>query len=164
MENTQSVVCEFTELLEHEGLHSALAFLNRRTRHRYTVLYRFEPPMLRSVCQYDRENPALHVGSDSPMHETYCSIVGDSETTFSTPDALGDERLDTHPARASIQAYCGAPVVNRNGVCVGSLCHFDLRPRLIPETEIPVLERIAGLLGESCTLAAQEGAHRTQHT
>ena len=146
MENTQFVVAEFETIYDRSGLHEALAFLNSRTRHRYTGLYRFDPPMLRNVCLYDRENPRLHVGSDSPMSETYCSIVGERAAPFATPNALGDASLAAHPARSDVQAYCGAPVQDGDGRCVGSLCHFDVRPRLVPETEIPIMERIAQLL------------------
>jgi GAF domain-containing protein len=146
VENTQHVVTEFVTIFDRDGLHDALAFLNARTRHRYTGLYRFEPPMLRNLCLYDRENPRLHVGGDSPMDETYCSIVGERAAPFATPDALGDECLATHPARADVQAYCGAPVTDGVGRCVGTLCHFDVRPRLVPETEIPIMEQLARLL------------------
>jgi GAF domain-containing protein len=146
VENTQLVVTEFVTIFDGRGLHEALGFLNARTRHRYTGLYRFDPPMLRNLCLYDRENPRLHVGGDSPMNETYCSIVGERATPFTTADALGDESLATHPARADVQAYCGAPVTDGGGHCLGTLCHFDLRPRLVPETEIPIMERVALLL------------------
>lgn len=149
VESTQSVVAEFVTIFDRRGLHDALAFLNARTRHRYTGLYRFEPPMLRNVCLYDRENPLLRVGADSPMSETYCSIVGERETPFATADALGDASLAAHPARADVQAYCGAPVKDGGGRCVGTLCHFDVRPRLVPETEVPVMERVAELLTSS---------------
>jgi GAF domain-containing protein len=156
VENTQSIVAEFRQLFDEKGLHPALAYLNARTRHRYTGLYRFDPPMLRNVGLYDRENPALHTGGDSPMQETYCSIVGDRGAVFFTPDALGDARLATHLARATVQAYCGAPVVDGRGTCVGTLCHFDVRPRLVPETEIPVMERIGKLLAAACLGARPE--------
>ena len=146
MENTQSVVAEFETIYDDRGLHDALAFLNSRTRHRYTGLYRFDPPMLRNVCLYDRENPLLRMGGDAPMNETYCSIVGDRAAPFATADALGDASLSAHPARANVQAYCGAPVADGVGRCVGTLCHFDARPRLVPETEIPIMERVARLL------------------
>lgn len=146
MENTQSVVAEFETIYDRHGLHDALAFLNARTRHRYTGVYRFDPPMLRNVCLYDRENPLLRMGGDSPMNETYCSIVGERAAPFTTPDSLGDASLEAHPARANVQAYCGAPVEDGGGRCVGTLCHFDVRPRLVPETEIPIMERVAQLL------------------
>ena len=71
-------------------------------------------------------------------------------------DALGDARLVTHLARATVQAYCGAPVVDGRGTCVGTLCHFDVRPRLVPETEIPVMERIGKLLAAACLGARPE--------
>jgi GAF domain-containing protein len=150
VENTQSVVAEFGTILDTKGLHAALGFLNARTRHRFTALYRFELPMLRSVCLYDRENPAVRIAGDSLMQETYCSFVWDRAGHFATADALGDERLISHPNRYSVQAYCGAPVVDDAGICVGTLCHFDGRPRLVPETEIPVMERIGRLLVAAC--------------
>lgn len=161
MENTQSVVGEFATIFDRSGLHAALAFLNARTRHRYTAVYRFEPPMLRNVCLYDRENPSLHVGGDSLMHETYCSIVGDRAISFSTADSLADPQLTGHPSRGSVQAYCGAPVVDEHGTCIGTLCHFDPRPRLVPETEILVMERVGALLADTCAHAAS-GPRRLQ--
>ena len=139
-------VREFASVLDGSGLHAALAFLNARTRHRYTGVYRFDPPLLRSVCLFDRENPPLTLGGDVPMSETYCSLVGEGATPFGTSDAGADERLVRHPARESVLAYCGVPLHADCGRCIGTLCHYDVRPRLIPHIEIPLMARAAALI------------------
>jgi hypothetical protein len=138
----------FADLLAASGLHAALEFLNARTRHRYTGVYRFDPPLLRSVCLFDRENPTVTLGGDVPMRETYCAIVGERAAPFATPDAAADARLVRHPSRASTLAYCGVPVRGADGSCAGSLCHFDVRPRLVPDSEVPLMERAAEMIGQ----------------
>lgn len=125
------------------GLPAALAYLNGRTRHRYTGVYRFDPPMLRNVALFDRENPRLQMGCDVPMEETYCSIVGVRRASFATGDAEHDEELVLHPARLSVMSYCGVPLFGGDGRCIGTLCHFDERPRLIPYGELPFLRQAA---------------------
>lgn len=125
------------------SLASALGYLNARTRHRYTGVYRFDDPMLRCVALFDRENPTLQTGRDVPMVETYCSLVGARIAPFATSDAACDDELVTHPARMSVLAYCGVPLIGGSGDCIGTLCHFDDRPRLVPHGEIPLLNAAA---------------------
>jgi GAF domain-containing protein len=133
-------------ILETNGLHALLAHLNQRTRHRYTGVYAFDPPVLRSLCLYDRENPGIVRGGDTPMSETYCSIVGMDSDAFATPDAGREPRLNSHPARTSVLAYCGVPLRNAAGECFGTLCHFDMRPRIVPTRELPILHAVAAML------------------
>ena len=136
---------ELEGILDGRGLHAALRFLNARTRFRFTGLYRFEPPALRNLCLFDRENPDIVLAGAVPLRETYCSIVGDGAAAFSTGDAGADARLTTHPARDAVIAYCGTPVLVGDRA-VGSLCHFDARPRLVPVAELPLMARAAELL------------------
>lgn len=154
-ESLDELARRFELLLEREGMHGALAFLNARTRHRFTGVYRFDPPMLRNVCLFDRENPTLRLGGDSPMRETYCSLVGEVNAPFLTNDAAADARLAEHPARASVIAYCGVPLRGEGGLCFGTLCHFDLRPRLAPLGELPLLERVAPIVARASAHAVQ---------
>ncbi|MGH7664626.1 MAG: hypothetical protein ACRENI_10080 [Gemmatimonadaceae bacterium] len=135
------VVDEFGDILGEKGVHAALRFLNARTSHRFTGIYRFDPPTLRNVRLYDKENPRLDVGADAPMRETYCSIVGETRGPFATGDTRSDPRLVTHPARESVIAYCGVPLGSQ-----GTLCHFDLTPRPTCEDEIDVLQAAAPLI------------------
>jgi hypothetical protein len=145
-ERFRDVVEAMDYAMAARGAHGVLAFLNSRVPHRFTGIYRLDPPMLRSVRLFDRENPRLEVGVDAPMRETYCSIVGAAAEPFTTPDAASDARLDAHPARESTLAYCGVPLVGADGMPLGTLCHFDLVPRPVPHGEIPVLLAAASLL------------------
>lgn len=130
-------------LARHAGLREALRFLNARTRLRYTGVYRFDPPYLRSIALYDREYPQLQVHSDALLEETYCSIVRASHRTFTTSDASIDPGLVSHVARERVLAYCGVPLFDAKGWCFGSLCHFDPRPRLLDPRELDLLEAVS---------------------
>lgn len=143
---THPALSRCARLLETSGLHAVLEYLNGRTRHRYTGVYAFDPPTLRSLCLYDRENPGVVRGGDTPMAETYCSIVGADGVPYATADAGREPRLASHPARANVIAYCGVPLRDSSGRCFGTLCHFDLRPRLVPTEEIPILYHVAGMV------------------
>jgi hypothetical protein len=156
VESLAALVDELESVLDGPGLHAGLRFLNARTRHRFTGVYRFDPPMLRNLCLFDRENPTLRFGGDTPMRETYCSLVGAELSPFSTPNAGEDARLTQHPARNSVIAYCGVPLMDADGQCVGSLCHFDVRPRLVPMEEVPLLELAAPLVLRACGSTAAD--------
>jgi hypothetical protein len=129
-----------------EAVHAALGYLNARTAHRFTGLYRFDGAVLRNVALFDREHPTVHVGADAPLGETYCSIVGATERVFATADARHDARTAEHPAREAVVSYCGALVRAPDGRAVGTLCSFDVEPRPVPSREIPLLEAVAPLL------------------
>lgn len=129
-----------------EGVHAGLQLLNARAPHRFTGIYRSDPPLLRNVQLFDRENPALEVGTDMPLRETYCSITSAHAAPFSTEDARTDERLREHPARESTVSYCGVPLLDPTGETVGTLCHFDVVPRPIPHSEIAVLQAAAPII------------------
>ncbi|CAN5918010.1 hypothetical protein BH11GEM1_BH11GEM1_09630 [soil metagenome] len=132
--------------LRETGIIGALRFLNVRTRFRYTGLYHVEPPILRNVQLFDRENPLLNVSGDvKPLHETYCGVVWNTNTMFRVTDALEDAHLAAHPARESVLSYCGVPVRSASGLPWGSLCHFDVRPRLLSVQESRILELVAPL-------------------
>ena len=148
MSDTRSAVTStFERCLRSDGLIAALGLLNARTRFRFTGLYRVVPPELHNVSLYDRENPSLTIGGAiCGLDDTYCSIVYDSGRPFRVGDSAADDRVRTHVARESVQSYAGVPVRMPGGVVVGTLCHFDGRPRIMPESELSVLQEIAPLL------------------
>ncbi|MEO8005373.1 MAG: PAS domain-containing protein [Betaproteobacteria bacterium] len=137
---------KFEKLLNSRGVHEALRFLNSRTSHRFTGLYRFDPPLLRNVLLLDADAPELLTGSDAPLEETYCSIVGATEHPFTTEDTRRDGRLRTHPARETVQSYCGVLLRNEDGKPFGTLCHFDLVPCDIPVREMSLMEAAAPMI------------------
>lgn len=130
-----------------DGPAAALRYLNARTRFRFTGIYRTDPPLLRNVHLYDRENPALNLSGDvRRLDETYCALVWGEDRPFETPDSLRERRLDAHAARERVQSYCGVPIRLASGHVWGTLCHHDVRPRLLPRAELEVLETVAWLL------------------
>ena len=136
-------------LLHHAGIHAALGALNARTRYRFTGLYRAEPPLLLNVALFDRENPTVPAsGAVARLEETYCSITRNTAAPFTTDDALRDARLTTHAARDSVLCYSGVPIRLDSGVPWGTLCHFDLRPRLLPPDELEILAGVAPVVAD----------------
>ena len=143
---TAAVLRRCTAELSAGGILAALKYLNSRTRFRYTGIYHAEPPMLRNVDLFDRENPRVNVSGDvKRLDDTYCGIICETNAGFSTADALVDTRLSGHAARESVLSYSGAPIRLASGEVCGSLCHFDTRPRLLSTQEMRVLEQIAPL-------------------
>lgn len=142
--STERVPARFASLLAAGNVRAVLARLNARTRYRFTGLYRVEPPLLRSVELFDRENPSLRLAGDiNTLEDTCCAIVAHSEEPFATADARADRRVTGPAARSAVISYVGVPVHTPDGDLWGTLCHFDVRPRLIPRRELPVLAWVA---------------------
>ncbi|MEO7157210.1 MAG: ATP-binding protein, partial [Vicinamibacterales bacterium] len=142
-------VAKFKRVLASGGVHAALRFLNSRTAHRYTGIYRFDPPTLRSLVLLDANLPTVTTDDDAPMAATYCSIVGAFERPFTTDDTSRDDRLRDHPARESIRSYCGVLLSGADGANFGTLCHFDGVPCDVPFAELALMEVVAPLLMEA---------------
>jgi hypothetical protein len=142
------VITAMVSRLRDGGPAGALEFLNARTRYRFTGIYRADPPFLRNVFLYDRENPAIGAtsGAVTTIDQTYCGIVVANEDQFATGDAGLDPRLTEHPARGSVISYAGVPLRLTSGRAWGTLCHFDVRPRLLLGAEFGVLHAAAPLL------------------
>ncbi|MEP7117171.1 MAG: ATP-binding protein [Acidobacteriota bacterium] len=139
-------IAKFKRVLAQSGVHAALQFLNSRTAHRFTGIYRFDPPILRNLLLLDADLPAVVTGEDAPMEATYCSIVGAFERPFTTEDTLRDDRLRGHVARESIRSYCGVLLRRPDGQGFGTLCHFDLVPCDVPVAELALMEMVAPLI------------------
>jgi len=137
---------KFEKILEKQGIHDALRFLNSRTSHRFTALYRFDSPTLRNIALIDSYTADVKKGDDAPMADTYCSIVGQLERSFTTEDAREDDRLCAHPAHDTVISYCGVLLRDAAGVPFGTLCHFDNVPSEVPVREMPLMEAAAPLL------------------
>ena len=136
-------------LLRDAGIGPVLQYLNARTRFRFTGVYHVEPPVLRNVHLFDRENPTLDCsGAVAPLDETYCSITSTTSAPFATANARRDSRLREHAARESVLCYSGVPIRLPSSATWGTLCHYDLRPRLMAATEIAVLESVIPVIAE----------------
>ncbi len=132
-------------LLQGQGVHAALRYLNERTAYRFTGVYRFDGDMLRNVHLYDRWAPEQTQGADAPMGETYCAIVGSLGDGLEVSDGATDARFPWMHSNA-VLSYCGAPARDSAGVAIGTLCHFDLLPCQATRSEMPFLTQAAPLM------------------
>jgi len=138
---------DWTGLVAAGDVDTVLRQLNARTRFRFTGLYRVDPPLLHNLHLYDRENPELNLaGECSVLVDTYCALIADDACPFTTADSSTDLRLVMHGARESVRSYCGVPIRSAGGLVWGTLCHYDVRPRLAPRVELATLEHVATLL------------------
>ncbi|MBV9926601.1 MAG: GAF domain-containing protein [Acidobacteria bacterium] len=133
----------FREALAEGGVRAALRFLNARSPHRFTSIYRFDGSTLHNLYLYDRANPEFGLFPDAPLGESYCSIINETASTFATHDSLNDERVEGHPKRELVLSYCGIPLVREDGTLFGTLCHFDFVPHAIAAEEVEFLEAVA---------------------
>jgi hypothetical protein len=134
----------FTDLLHQQGVHAALAYLNYRTPHRDTGMFRFDGEMLRNEALYDRNQAAVRHGGDVPIVLTYCALVGRQEAPINILDAATDplaQGVDT-----SVISYCGVLVRDAQGQAYGTLCHYDMQRCQERTTDLPLLEAAAQLL------------------
>jgi GAF domain-containing protein len=130
------------------GTRGAIAYLNSRTQHRFTSLFRFDGATLRNITFYDRENPSIDECEDIPVEASYCVFVRDMSRKFIVENAESDVRVNGHPKQPTVKFYCGVPLLDRYGKMFGSICHFDLEPGRIAEGEVELLEYMADLLKE----------------
>src|SRR3954464_5010579 len=104
----------FASHLRREGLHAALRFLNSRTPHRFTALYRYDGDTMRNVALYDRTDPALERGFDVGVADAYCATVAKRGKAFEFRDTkllASDERHAANP----VVCYCGVLVPGSDG-------------------------------------------------
>ena len=136
----------FEDILAHSGLRAGLAHLLEQTDYRFIGIFRFENGKANAAVHYDRENPDVLQAQEVPDTATYCSYVRQERSAFTTANALADERLVGHPARAVVAAYCGVPVMDPEGVVLGVLCHYDLVPRDPQQVDLHLMVQVASAL------------------
>lgn len=148
----------FKQVLQSQGVAAALRFLNARAPHRFTGVFRFEPPFLRNLYLADAWDPAAAPIAPAPLEQTFCGLVGRTRQPFLTPNMRVDPRLEGHPLRhQSVESYCGVLVRDQKGQAVGSLCHFDTQPCDIAVQELEFLEAAADILSRELNPLSHSG-------
>ena len=140
----QPLSLAFADALHRTGLHGALRFLNGRTPHRFTGVYRYDGPMLRNVGLFDQFNPEQAQGDDAPIGNTFCSLVPRFGGALAFYEARNDPRV-SH-IQTPVVSYCGIQLRDGNGVALGTLCHFDLKPCEPRTSDLQFLEMLGPLL------------------
>ncbi|GAC1647027.1 MAG: hypothetical protein NVS4B3_00430 [Gemmatimonadaceae bacterium] len=129
---------ELNTLLRKIGIHAALGFLNARTRFRFTGISERNPSQLQNVRHYDRENPTLNMsGGLRPTDGAFEQVTCGSDTPGGP-----SRRLRLRYAGEGMLSCVAVPIRLPNGRTWGTLCHCDLRPRLIMPEELAVLDAI----------------------
>jgi len=144
-QEVESEIAEFTALVQQHGVHAALAYLNQRTPHRYTGLFRFEGEVLRNELLVDGNQPQVQQGADVPMAVTFCSLVGQQQAPLEILDAATDAQF-RGLIETPVVSYCGVLIRDAQGQPYGTLCHYDMQRCQERTTDQPLLEAAAALL------------------
>ena len=136
---------ELKRILATGGLHPVLAFLNDRTPHRFTGVYRYDGDMLRNVSLFDRFEPGTVKGDDISLEDAYCSIVKETGKALEFSDARTDGKVVYKP-QSQVISYCGVLLRDADGGAFGALCHFDPAPCQPRISDLPFLEAAGALL------------------
>jgi len=63
-----------------------------------------------------------------------------------TANAMLEARTKDHPQREIIPANCGIPIMDAEGVILGTLCHYDVVPRDPEQIDLPLMLSVASAL------------------
>jgi len=143
LNNRETDKGSFTTLLKEKGIYDALRFINEKSSHRFTALYAFDGPVLHNICLVDKQDSSIRQMNSIDIAHSYCFYVRDSGQKFIVPDSLADERVAGHPKQATIQSYCGMPLMNSSHEMLGTLCHFDFIPLAYTDAEVRLLELVS---------------------
>jgi len=147
----------FASILKTEGLHPALAFLNSRTPHRCTAVYRNDGHVMSNVAIHDRMDPTCDRGIDVAVEDAYCAHVAAQGAAFEFRDtrllAVGEYR-----ANNPVVCYCGVVIPDGSARMWGTLCHYDFKPCEMRKSDIPLLQAVAPLVYEH--LAVSGAVHQ----
>jgi hypothetical protein len=146
----------FVEALGSGGLSGALAFLNARTPHRFSGVFRFDGDMLRSVALFDKWDPEVQAGEDLPVADAYCAHLRGTGENIEVSDGRRDARVSWMSA-SPVVSYCGALIQDANHAPWGALCHFDTAPCQAKSSDMPLLTAAAALLHGAASAAGAQG-------
>jgi hypothetical protein len=132
-------------LLQSTGLETALVFLNRRVRHRFTAVYKVEDGVMRNIAIADKQGEVVpdHL-KEVPFASSYCQFV--LRDGFFKYHGLRDDRLEGHPYNGIVNSYVGLPLSREGGPLFGTLCHFDFPSLVMADDEYRLMQQVATIL------------------
>lgn len=119
------------QTLEHvlgtAGVTQALRYLNARTPHRCTAVYRLRGMRLQNLYLFDRRGEVATADAPQPLGDSFC--------------------MHAVAERGWPASYYSLPLSRGPGDLLGTLCHFDYDQELVlPDTELAFLQRAAFVL------------------
>lgn len=151
-------VSQLHYLLAAGNLRGALRHLNDMSPYRFTALYRFGENDLQNLLLIDRQHAAAPTLEPVPVDDSYCTYVQRSRDAFIVEDAASDVRVEAHPKRPVVQAYCGIPLRDANGTLFGTICHFDFEPVPASDHVLALMREVATALDPAAAQAAEATA------
>jgi PAS domain S-box-containing protein len=87
---------------------------------------------------------SLSKSRQTPIRQSFCKIVVDSEKPLIVNDTGTDPVLKDHPAHTElgVAAYAGFPIVTSDNQVLGSFCAIDWKPRVWTKEELETLQDI----------------------
>lgn len=145
---------ELRHLLHAGDVPRALAYLHLVSPYRFAAMYRIDAGRLHNLVFLDRDDPAASRQPPVAQDQSYCAIVQASGEALVLHDAGADPRVAGHPARETVRAYCGLPLLRADGVAIGSICLFDTTPVAEDPYILGLLSEVAAALDPADALAA----------
>ncbi|MGV7211393.1 EAL domain-containing protein [Oxalobacteraceae bacterium A2-2] len=103
-----------------------------------------------SLTDVDRQWFKSRVGVEHwsiPRLRAPCGQVADSSDVLVVTDLLHDEFFRDSPLAASgIRFYAGAPLITKDGHCLGAMCVLGTEPRAVSDEELAMLADLAGMV------------------
>ena len=121
-------MAQVRQIIKWDGMQSGLQYLNGLSDHRYTGLFLFDDAQLKNTFLYDRDDPHSILFPTFPANASYCLLVKEGGMPLKVVNAPQDDRLAAHPARQTVQSYCGAPLRDPEGGIFGTICNFSMVP------------------------------------
>ena len=112
------------------------------------------PIALISLVDRDRQWFKSCVGlntRETPREVAFCAHAVEQGADIVVPDTLLDDRFADNPlvvAGPRIRFYAGAPLLMSNGLCLGTLCVVDTRPRHLTAAELATLHDLRDMVLE----------------
>jgi PAS domain S-box-containing protein len=102
---------------------------------------------------------------ETGLPDTPCTLAATGADVLVVPDARADERVAHLPTVTGGQviAYLGAPLTDREGHVVGTLCVFDPMPREWSEADAATLRQLAASVVTELEYTALTGEYERQH-
>jgi phosphoribosyl 1,2-cyclic phosphodiesterase/CheY-like chemotaxis protein len=85
---------------------------------------------------------------ESPRDASFCAHVVFNCEPIIVPDTFQDVRFADNPLVVNeprIRFYAGYPLMLDDGICIGTLCLIDMRPRTLDELDLPRLHDLADI-------------------
>jgi hypothetical protein len=111
-----------------------------------------------SLVDVDRQFFKSSVGIDdgtpqsrqTPLNRSMCQYAVANGASLVVEDARNDPVFRHHPAvvDGTVGAYLGIPLKDSDGNAIGTLCVFDIKPRLWSTGHVQILNDLAGLVAE----------------